>query len=358
MNNHDIWKDKDIGEILLSIIVPVYNVEPYLVRCLSSLLKCNLQKCEILLSLGNSTDNSETICIKYKNLYRNIYIIKQNDKGLSNARNCALHKARGKYVVFIDSDDFVDSNELDNIIDNLKNSSQSTDIILTDYYRFEIQNNCMINVFQIGSFNSGKRDIHFLPIMLKKRQCFWNVWRYIYSRSFLVNNNIWFLEGRLSEDIDFTVKVFMANPQILFLHSPYYIYNTGRGNSLMDCPNLKRLSDTVFVLQQSIQHLRSSDFKYASLFISQFQFEYLLNMALIMEISPKDKKKAIEVFSQWHCILERSSDYLVTIGYFIISFLGIKNTGVILHYLKLIRRKSHQYKKKLKNTIKTIKSCS
>jgi len=99
--------------ILLSIIIPVYNVEQYLKKCLDSILCCNLKDCELLLSMGKSSDRSELLCREYAQKYLFIQFFNQNGKGLSNARNCALDLAKGRYVLFLDSDDYVDSMCLD-----------------------------------------------------------------------------------------------------------------------------------------------------------------------------------------------------------------------------------------------------
>ena len=336
----------DSEKILLSIIIPVYNVEAYLDRCLSSILMCNLDMCEILLSLGQSADNSNSICMEYEKKYSFIRTLKQGGVGLSDARNCALKAAKGTYILFIDSDDFVSSNNLDYVLDFLRSPSFSADIMITDFYHLDRRSGKIVGVFQIGEHGTAEYGMDFLPVMLQKRQCFWNVWRYIYRRGFLMEHNIWFLENRLSEDIDYTTSVFLAEPNVVFLHTSYYVYGTGRGDSLMDCPNLKRLTDTVFILQSAIQRLRTSDFLYAPLMIARLQFEYLLNMALTVEIEPMDRNSAIELYKNWKTVLSNSADPAVSLGAFAIKVLGVRTVSQCLHYLKHIRRWSRRHLEK------------
>ncbi len=111
-------------EIKLSIIVPIYNVEKYLEKCIESLLKQDEENYEILLINDGSTDNSLEICKKYESEYKNIKVFNKKNGGLSSARNYGLDKAEGKYISFIDSDDWISANyieEIYRIIDSDKN---------------------------------------------------------------------------------------------------------------------------------------------------------------------------------------------------------------------------------------------
>ena len=110
----------------------------------------------------------------------------------------------------------------------------------------------------------------------------------------------------------------------------------------MDCPNLKRLTDTVFILQSAIQRLRTSDFSYASIMIARFQFEYLLNMALTVEIEPMDRNVATALYRNWKTVLSNSADPAVSLGAFATKVLGVRTMSQCLHYLKRIRRWSRQ----------------
>ena len=329
--------------IVLSIIIPVYNVEAYLERCLSTVLACDLTSCEMILSLGRSADRSGDICLDYKRKYPIIQVLEQSGTGLSNARNCAMDRARGEYILFLDSDDYVDSQCLGGLIGCLRDGSLGADVVVTDFYRFDLRLKRVVPCFQIGEATSLREGMDFLPHMLRRRQCFWNVWRYLYRRSFLEQNGIRFMENRLSEDIDFTTSVFLADPKILFTHSPYYVYVVGRGQSLMDRPSLKRLSDTVFILERSIARLRESSFSYADRMIAQFQFEYVLNLALTVEIGPGERGEALALYRNWRQTLAGSRDWAVRLARWIISAVRIKPAGYGLHFLKLLRRRIRKY---------------
>lgn len=125
--------------ILLSIIVPVYNIENYITRCIESLLNQEFSpnEYEIILINDGSTDNSGQICQHYTILYNNIILINQINQGVSAARNLGLEMARGKFICFVDGDDYLISNGL-SIVFNSYTLKDNPDV--TIYQRYIIKN--------------------------------------------------------------------------------------------------------------------------------------------------------------------------------------------------------------------------
>ncbi len=324
--------------MLLSIIVPVYQVENYLEQCLNSILACNLADCEILLSLGKSIDRSNQISQVFSEKYSMVHTVFQKGTGLSDARNTAMEFARGDYLLFLDSDDFVCSEHLDFMISNLREGNFQSDVIVTDFYRLSRFSGKSEEIFQIGKDTPNQNSMEFIPKMLRRRQCFWNVWRYIYRRSFLKKHGISFWENMLSEDVDFTSSVFLAEPKVMFCHSPYYVYCVEREDSLMGTPTLRRLSDTIVVLKKSIFRMKKSEFAYAQLFAARFQYEYILNMAIAIELAPEDQPAAQKLYQDWREVLADSSDWLVRVFRRMAGLLGVPISARILHQFKVIRR--------------------
>jgi len=320
-----------------SIIVPVYNVAEYLSKCLESILPALKTDDEIILVLGESTDQSTELCYQFSEQHEEIKIIHQSGKGLSNARNCAIENASGDYIVCIDSDDYVDTKLFCELLNKIRSGCISEEVIAHDYYRFERKTSRMIPVFQIGDIPE-RVGMDFLPKMLHKRQCFWNVWRYIYHRRFIEKKRIIYRENMVSEDVDYTTSVLLAEPTIRFVHCPFYVYTVGRGDSLMDQPTLKRLSDTVAVLTDAITRLNTAEFIFASIVTAQFQFEYILNLALTVEIASEDRNVALELYKDWKQVLIPSIDPIVRLSALAMSVIGIRGAARGLHWLKLVRR--------------------
>lgn len=109
-----------MGHPILSIIVPVYNVEPYLALCINSILSSTFQNFELILVNDGSTDSSGNICDKFKNLDGRIIVYHQKNKGVSSARNEGLRIARGEYITFIDSDDEIEPRMFEILFNNAR----------------------------------------------------------------------------------------------------------------------------------------------------------------------------------------------------------------------------------------------
>lgn len=323
--------------VTISVIVPVYNVADFLQVCVESILPALREEDEIILSLGQSNDSSTELSKELANKYEEVRIVYQTGTGLSNARNCAISTAKGDYIICVDGDDYVQTEKLWEILEKIRTKEICEDLIVHDYYRFDRRTGQQVPCFQIGDI-SDQLGLQFMPTFLRKRKCFWNVWRFIYKKSFLLNHSIVYRENKLSEDVDYTTSVFLAEPSIRFTHSPFYIYTVGRGDSLMDQPTLNRLQDTIDILKDSIFRLRESKLGYASKMIAQFQFEYILNLAIPLEVQKCDAAEAWILYDDWNEVLRDSTDFVVVLFTVLFRLIGIRLSGVLLHRAKIIRR--------------------
>lgn len=211
---------------LLSFVVPCYNVERYLSKCLDSILGGNLPKgeYEILCIEDCSTDNSYNVMSSYSLSNHNIKIIQHKEnKGLGGARNTGIKESKGKYIWFVDSDDFVESNELQGIIDIL--SSKELDVLAFNYR----------DVDKFG--NNGTDRIVFDKTEKQNGYNFVNsifgdsfvnhsgyVWRYIYRTEYLRNNSLNFPEHVFWEDTVFAPKSILCAKAILSIPNVCYNY--------------------------------------------------------------------------------------------------------------------------------------
>ncbi|MPQ44410.1 glycosyltransferase family 2 protein [Clostridium tarantellae] len=109
-------------KIKISVIVPVYNVEMYLEQCIESIVNQTIKEIQIILIDDGSKDKSSEICDKYKNKDNRIEVIHQENKGVSKSRNIGINKAKGKYIAFIDSDDYISNNMLETLFNNAENN--------------------------------------------------------------------------------------------------------------------------------------------------------------------------------------------------------------------------------------------
>ena len=346
--------------MLLSIIIPVYNVECYVETCINSILKSELNDCEVILVLGHSTDKSNEICYNFSSNYNNIRILVQKNTGLSDARNCGLEIAKGKYVTFIDSDDFVDTTCFDIMLAMLRQmAEQEVEVFVSDYNMVTQDGKLLSNIRQIKSSDELINDYDYLRTFLNQKGCFWNVWRYIYNKEFLIKNNFFFKLYSLSEDIEYTIKVLMKAKYLMFLHNPYYQYRIGREQSLMNTSNFKRVFDTVTIIEESIQVVEeTSGFLFDKPIIEHLSFEWILNLALIFEVPLEERKRSKEVFLSSKDILKKSDGIFQKMIYWSMNLVGIMPVAFSLYVLKKVKRGLKRIKINLRKERKQINGVS
>jgi len=327
-----------------SFIIPVYNVEKYLEKCLKSILKCKLVEYEIILVIGKSDDLSDKICFDYKKRYDNITIVEQNSKGLSNARNCGMKIARGKYFVFIDSDDFVDSANFDSVLCKIKNFDEDIDILISDYYWVNDNDEVVRKISQIEETENPILDYNYFKRFFNHRKSFWNVWRYVYKRDFLLNENFFFKEGFMAEDVEYTTKVLIKAKKVAFYHKPFYCYRIRRQGSLMNDISFKRIHDGVVLFDDSVKKIKESNFEYKKEFIKKVAFSYILDMATIYEVSKNEKSELKKLFQDTIKILDNNFFIIGKIIYLLSKMGLLGGVAYTLHIVKLLKRKKEKLK--------------
>lgn len=216
---------------MISIIIPIYNVETYLAECLDSIYKLNIKDMEVILIDDGSTDESYKIARTYAEKYldKTILIQKENG-GLSSVRNFGIHIARKKYIAFIDSDDFIDCEKFEKLLK--EGSEKDLDVIAGNlmYYKDGKTGEPLFRSEHIR--NCGVvTGTEFFHNSFEKPKCFREeVVASFYKTDFLRKNNLFFTEGILHEDSEFTPKVLLKAEKIEYLDYPFYYYRQRSGS--------------------------------------------------------------------------------------------------------------------------------
>lgn len=220
----------------ISAIVPVYNVEGYLEKCLDSLVNQTLKEIEIIVVNDGSKDNSQEIIDKYVKKYPKIMksIIKENG-GQGSARNIGMDKAKGEYISFIDSDDFVELDMFAKMYNKAK--EKNSDIVICGNKNYS----------ESYSFISQELPNH--EILLGK----FAVWNKIYKRKFIVNNDISFRCNCWYEDLDFTMDAYLVSNRIDFVDECFYNYLI-RFGSTMNNNNIEKNLDLIDSFDSLIEY--------------------------------------------------------------------------------------------------------
>lgn len=320
--------------MLLSIIVPVYQVEKYLKTCIKSMLDCHGFSYEIILVLKPSSDKSELIANEIQREYSDrVRVVTQDGDGLSNARNVGLRYAIGDYVAFFDSDDYIDATAFSDLMQSLE-IRMPVDAVISDYY---IVGNSD-NISQVDTIEGEELiyDNRYLEVFLKKRRNYWNVWQYVLRRTFLLGNKLFFLEGVYSEDIEFATGVILKAKKVAFYGKPYYYYRIGREGSLANKVTLKHVVDLMDMLEISMNRVNSCDAYLKDIIRDKLLLQYILSFVMIFDVDNNESKKAVDIIESKKKLYKNNRNSLLKKT---ILKLGALNGARILMFVRMIRRR-------------------
>lgn len=262
-----------MNNIDLSIIVPVYNVENYLRRCLDSiLLQPSSITYEILLIDDGSSDKSGAICDEYQSNFPNVFVSHIENNGVAEARNLGISLSKGNYLYFMDPDDFLSDNFFDKISSNLK---QKWDVLCFGYNEIKENRNTVLSCrphFYTHCGLLGKNEFRNEFIELFKTDMMYNVWSRIYNKTFILKHDIRFPNKQIGEDTLFNFQVYRHLNTVLFINSTLYNYIAGRSGSALTSFHPRRIEIQLDELQE-LQKL-----------LKEFQIE---DETLIQEIKTK-----------------------------------------------------------------------
>lgn len=217
---------------LLSIVIPVYNVENYLDECLNSILNQSYSDYEVILVDNASTDKSGKICDEYALKYKNIKVIHLEVNSLpAGARNVGLQNATGEYVHFCDSDDYYIKNTFKSIVDTLK--KHSPDVLFGQFISKPEKGAYVCNNTQLDLSKFKQEDpIEIIQYISSMPNFLGTTWRFIVNRCLLVENSIIFPEGYHSEDEEWVPKVLCNAQSFFLLEEPFYCYRPRAKHSI------------------------------------------------------------------------------------------------------------------------------
>ncbi len=246
---------------LISVIIPIYNVEKYLEECLTSIINQTYKNLEIILIDDGSTDGSSSICKKFAAQDKRIIYHWQSNKGLSGARNTGLDLATGKYLGFVDSDDYISLN------------------FYEELYKTITQTQTKITCSSIYQFKKGKETL-FWQYLCEENKIFTvkpdnisllrnSVWHHFYEIDFFKEQNIFFIEGLWFEDIPFCWPLILSAKKIAITSKTYYVYRRDNFSSITKTKTNKH-NDLIYAYDNVKKYLKANnyweDYKYSWLY--------------------------------------------------------------------------------------------
>ncbi len=225
------------NDVELSIIVPVYNSEAFLDKCINSLLSQNVRNIEVILVDDGSDDNSLEICNRFAQLDTRVKVFSQMNSGQSKARNVGLEHASGFFITFVDSDDWIDPDYYEKLTNAAK--KYDADVVCGSIIRErKTSRKYRINYTkeEVFIYPQEKIDAARVPDM-----CY--VWNKVYRAAFLKEINLKFIEGMFFEDVDFVTRAVYFSNKVVTVPGTYYHYWVNKNSTVktMQKSDKKRL---------------------------------------------------------------------------------------------------------------------
>lgn len=269
-----------------SFIVPVYNVEKYLEQCVQSILCQPFDDFELILVDDGSTDSSGALCDKLAQTDARIRVIHQENGGLSEARNTGIRNAKGTYILFVDSDDYIAPGILSKINETI-DCYENADVVFLEAIKFwpDGRQEPMADGYKADRINGKTKDqvLDFLTTMPKfpGSACTKVI------RRELLDESMFFEKGLLSEDIDWCYRLFGKAERYAYLPQPYYYYRQSRQGSISNAVSTRSVESVLWIVEKWAKKAPAD--AYESTVNSFAAYQYMI---LIYILSALDKKTA------------------------------------------------------------------
>jgi len=280
-----------------SVVIPVYKVENYLRPCVDSVLNQTFSDFEVILVDDGSPDSCPAICDEYAQKDSRVKVIHQKNMGQSGARNSGLDVANGDYICFIDSDDYLASND---VFGKLAWATQSNPDIVHYKFRewFESDGHIAECKFDYNVPTKGRSLAEIYCDLIDKDAYYNSAWSKIVKRNLLVENDIRFERGLLGEDNEWYYHIVTAANTLRLIDEPLYVYRR-RSGSTTTTTTRKNLSDQLYVLDKWEKILKAKEGDNRSKVVlgslaKQFCSALIIYAGLsnVRELYPKIKEKA------------------------------------------------------------------
>lgn len=324
----------------LSIVIPVYNVEPYLEDCVSSVYRQSLplDRFEVILINDGSTDDSFRLAQKLASEHPNMKVIDQKNRGLSAVRNRGIRMAGGTYILFLDSDDFLYENTITPLLDKVL--SDDLDVLRFEYWGVDESGKRLF-----PSPYRAKRSLYEGHVIsgtdlfekIYNQELF--AWLSFIKRNFLLEEKVFFEEGMFFEDIEFSLRVALKAHRCMYLSSCLYAYRQ-RPASILHTFSKKKVKDVISIVESLQNYLKDPSLRRSFKTIIR-QIRTQLIVSVLLRISDtsvyKDRRELLDLMKEKEIVylhpVNRPRELIVSILY---NVLG-KNIMNILHPVSRVR---------------------
>lgn len=294
---------------LITIIVPIYNVEKYLKRCLNSIINQTYKNLQIILVDDGSIDKCGNICDEYQKKDERIEVIHKKNGGLSEARNDGILKARGEYIGFVDGDDYISENMYYNMCKHILDTN--SDVCICNFYNVKNNNEFIKNEHsgEIKTYN--KHEILEKILIDKEIQSY--AWNKLYKKELFYN--VKYPKGKMYEDIETTFFLLEKCEKIVVTDEPEYYY-IDRDDSIVKNIKEQTIIDYIDIISERYDYIEK---KYRNL--KRYNNYYLIRTLItayndifyLKNISENLRKKIENLHEKVNNLLEENESDIISL---------------------------------------------
>lgn len=253
----------------VSVIIPVYNGEKYIEKCINSLLSQTLTEMEFIFINDGSNDKTKEIIEKYKTKDKRIKLYNKENGGQGSARNLGIKKCQGEYIAFLDSDDYVENNMYEILYSRAK--KDNLDIVICNYY-LEYEDSRQENKNNITTFDEKKLSINeYITISPSP-------WNKIIKYEYIKKNNFNFPEGIIYEDLAAIPILGINNPNIVYINRCLYHYVQSQGSTTRNKEYKNKYEDIFKSIEYLYNNLHNKGVNTELEYLITYHFLYLANL--------------------------------------------------------------------------------
>ena len=319
----------------LSFILPIYKVEAYLPQCVDSILSQATDDCEIILVDDGSPDGCGTICDSYGEKYKIVKVIHKPNGGLSDARNAGFDRAEGRYVLFVDSDDYIEPGSVKKILSWIDETDADVAFLLSrKVYPDGTSEPLGENLCRDEIYGKSREAVLWYLAARPKFPA--SAWGKIYRREFLLEHGFRYPnDRRLSEDLQYSLDLFLTAEKFDYLDFPYYCYRQNRAGSICNTVNARYYFDTFLFVTESAERFavnKQAVDDTAALALSFAAYEYAILVWQMLDLNGGDRQKAYNMLREYRWVLTYGKSAKTRLVNLVVTVFGLKGAAKLLDW--------------------------
>lgn len=318
--------------MLISVVVPVYNVENYLKECIDSIISQECHNIEIILVDDGSTDGSGLICDEYGQTYDNINAIHKINGGLSDARNLGITASKGDYILFIDSDDYIGENTIGELIKSLE-QNKMPDVVFLEAYKIypDKRKESLGDKYDKNRINGQEKEV-VMDHIASLPKFPGSACTKLVKADLIKRNNLYFEKGLLSEDIDWTIGLLLKAESFAYCDAPYYYYRQNRIGSITNSISSKTVESLLCIIRKWAS--KENVNKYQKQINAFLAYEYVVAIYNYDGLTKMEKEKMRVTMKESQWVLKYGKTLKTKITFVVLFLFGIDKAAKIVSFYK------------------------